>query len=332
MGARHTRREHEMNARTRSRRLGLAGLLAAVAVTLAVAVVSATADPAAGRTASSALKATSIYDWKILDSDPVLVDKRLVRLQNQTNNQCLVYGSRPVGINLKWHGCDINPNVFFTGESGNPSYPFITFDEPVAVHIAGGGYLYYSSRPFGINLKWSSTPKYEWLIRGASGHQVATGSKVALYNTTTHDYVVYCTREFGINLRWAKDCFASPSTTASVSHAARMGPFALPGDQPCTGNTTWRFEPLHLTGSSGQSTTLTFTRSYSVTPTRIGAEADYWCIFSTVTGNLRIGTWRIHALTPVWGASCDVTLRAGNQVVNFTSGRAGCSTDPFEWP
>jgi hypothetical protein len=196
-----------MNARIQSR-VGLAGLLAAVAVAFAVAAaVSATVGSAAGRTPST--KASSIYDWKILDEDPVVLDKKLVRLQNSTNDQCLVYGSRPFGINLKWRGCQVGgPNIYFRRKSGNASDP-ITFDEPVAIYVTGGFYLYYHWRPLGINLKWSNTPKYDWQIRslGGTGHPVPTRfQNVGLFNLTTRDYVVYCTRPIGINLRWARDC------------------------------------------------------------------------------------------------------------------------------
>jgi hypothetical protein len=192
----------------RSRRVGMAALLATAALALAVAAaVSATAGSAAGRTSST--KASSIYDWTILGDDPLVLDKKLIRLQNSTSKMCLVYGSRPFGINLKWRNCQASgPNIFFRRKSGNASDP-ITFDEPVAIYVAGGFYLYYASRPFGINLKWSNTPKYDWQIRslGGTGHPVPTKfQNVGFFNLTARDYVVYCTRPFGINLRWARDC------------------------------------------------------------------------------------------------------------------------------
>jgi hypothetical protein len=197
-----------LKAHIRSRRLGVAGLLAAAAVALAVAAtLSATAESADGGTVSTAAKAKSIYDWRILGEGPVVRDKKFYRLQNQTNNLCLVYGWRPLGINLKWGGCQAaSPNVFFRRRSGNASDP-ITFDEPVAIYVTGGFYLYYGWRQFGINLKWSNTPKYEWLIRNGGGRPVPTNYlNVALFNQTTRDYVVYCERPIGINLRWARDC------------------------------------------------------------------------------------------------------------------------------
>jgi hypothetical protein len=192
----------------RGRRLGLVGLFASAVVAVAVAAaLSATAKSAGGSTHSTAAKAKSIYDWKILGEDPLVLDKKFHRLQNQTNSLCLIYGWRPLGINLKWSGCQAgSPNVFFRRKSGNASDP-IVFDEPVALYVTRGFYLYYGRRQFGINLKWSNTPKYEWLIRSASGRPVPTNYvDVALFNQTTRDYVVYCTRPIGINLRWARDC------------------------------------------------------------------------------------------------------------------------------
>jgi hypothetical protein len=286
-----------------------------------------------GSSAPQIPAATAPVEWTAMtggESGAAINDGQKVALRNYTNpsGNAIYYHVRKYGINLDWRSWIEGRNVWFKRlATGGGS---ALYGERVAIGVDHGGYLRYAVRPTGINLKWSSSPVYEWEIRGdigvSLGRPVRNSQTISLYNRTVGKYMVYGTRPKGINLVWWPK--TPTTTTATVSHSARMGPFALPGDQPCTGDITWRFEPVSLTGSTGQNTTQNFTRSYSVTPTLMG---DYYCIFSTLTGNLRLGTWRIQAHTPLWATNCDVTLRAGYQIVNFTSYRAGCRTG-LDWP
>jgi hypothetical protein len=61
-----------------------------------------------------------------------------------------------------------------------------------------GGYVYYGTRRWGINLNWSSTPKYEWKVS-------KSGTLFPLRNEVIRDFVVYGRRLIGGNLCWLQD-------------------------------------------------------------------------------------------------------------------------------
>jgi hypothetical protein len=131
-----------------------------------------------------------------------------IHWKNLTIKKCLAYGERSFGINLVWRDCaEIPANIRFVRR--DYSHTSVRFYERLALWVAGGGYIRYGKREWGINLVWSSTPVFEWVIRGGStGTRVHFGSRVSLWNTTRRDDVKYCKRRWGINLRWTSDCAA----------------------------------------------------------------------------------------------------------------------------
>ena len=130
------------------------------------------------------------------------------KLVNQTIQMCLGYDERPFGINLGWQPCGwIRPNIQFVRQSSTGDQRPLVYGERLAIKVAGHGYLRYGERPLGINLVWSNTPSYEWVIRGGvRGSTVKTGKPVVLYNRIAADTLIYCKRPIGINLRWTSDC------------------------------------------------------------------------------------------------------------------------------
>jgi hypothetical protein len=298
--------------------------------TLLAAVAGSTAPVSSSAGQIAAIPAVEQpYDWTVVGgtTGAEVTDGQRFALRNRTHGEAIYYSERRFGINLKWRDSSAGNNVWFkrmaTGRGA------VQYEERVAIGVDHGGYLRYGKRPFGINLVWSSTPVYEWEIRARIGRgSVRFGHDVALYNRTYGKNVVYGDRLFGINLIWWP--IGTQATTATVSHAVRTGPYADPGNLRCTGRVDWQFEPLTLTGSTGQNTTQTFTRSYETTATLVSPN-NWYCLFFTLTGNFRAGTWRVTAQTPVWRTSCEVSLRAGTQIVNFTQNRAGCRTG-FDWP
>lgn len=127
-------------------------------------------------------------------------------LKNVTAGKHVGYGSREYGINLIWDSplpIDAGNVRFKTLGGVGPLRP----GQAVAVFVTGGGYLYYKTRKYGINLEFSKTPIYEWQVQaGAPADPIQIRTRVSLYNTKIREHVVYCKREYGINLRWAKDC------------------------------------------------------------------------------------------------------------------------------
>lgn len=79
----------------------------------------------------------------------------------------------------------------------------------VALGVGGSpSFLYYDERVFGINLKYSKSPVYEWRIIGASGElgkPIAMGETVALVNTKVKpdpDFLIYFKRPAGSDIGW----------------------------------------------------------------------------------------------------------------------------------
>jgi hypothetical protein len=287
-----------------------------VAFALAVAVL--------GLTGARGAHADSIHNWTIRSSDPfgadVMPGTTRYRLYNETTGQVVVYGERKYGINLVWEEPDGQTNIRFARQSGSGA---LKYDEPVAIYVSGGGYLIYQERDYGINLGWSSSEVYQWRIRGGTaGTAVRVGGVLGLFNTHNDRYVVYGERSYGIDLVWQQGT-GGPSSQATVAHAVRVGPFPSPGTAPCSSTITWRFTPVSLTGSSGTGTSFTVVRSYSVWPQQMGPGAWY-CVYQTSTSGLRTGAWRIEAASPVWTATCQVSLSGGTNLVHFTQYRSSC--------
>jgi hypothetical protein len=167
----------------------LVGLLALV-VALAVPGVAAAKD-----------YKLEAQQWSV--SAAALKTGTSYKFRNLANNSQLGYGKRTWGVDLDWttSGGDWQ----FMPDSGNPNIrdhrarPFGA-DEAVAIYnTKSRKFLFSESRNFGINLGWSSAPRYQWKAdRNSSG-------EVSLYNTQARDHVVYGQRPYGINLRWLKD-------------------------------------------------------------------------------------------------------------------------------
>jgi hypothetical protein len=267
-----------------------------------------------------AAEAAQVEDWRITSAGSsgtdVTVGPRF-RLHNRTIGRALVYGERRFGINLVWGDSSGIPNVRFSRSSGTGP---LRYNQLVGIHVAGGDYLRYKERPFGINLGWRSTPGNQWRIGGGEG-VVKTGEAISLYNNVEKDVMVYASRPFGINLRWFKDVSDDQVTTANANLAVRIGPFPSPGE--CSGRVVWRLTPLSLTGSAGISHAVTVDRSFNENTVSVGP-SEFYCQFDAVTGNLRTGTWRVQASTPVWNATCEASLHAGNNPVHFRQFRSSC--------
>jgi hypothetical protein len=161
-------------------------------------------------------------DYKVvLSKGSELASGASFDLQNVVSGSSLTYKRQGSfgGINLGWdtkHG----DYVSVVREAGAGS---VKYGEPVALRVRRGGdgnYLRYSKRDYGINLNWSSTPVYEWRVKGGQdGQPVKAGDVIALVSTVEKDSVVYCYRKNGAWLKWSKDC-----STAERELAKRNAP------------------------------------------------------------------------------------------------------------
>lgn len=163
------------------------------------------------------VEAASAQDWSITNTSApgaeVRTD-RTYRLFNRTHGRALVYGGQDHGINLDWASPNTTPNVRFVRRAGTGP---VQYAELVAIHVAGGGYLRYWDREYGINLVWSDTPVYEWRLYGGVG-SIKTSEPIFLYNAVEHDHVVYASRQYGIHLRWLNS--VGPRLCTSVDFSA----------------------------------------------------------------------------------------------------------------
>ena len=135
-------------------------------------------------------------------------------LFNQQINKAVGHGDRTWGVDLDW-GQDRGHWRFLRANRDHRGG--VPIGEKVAMYNTKvRRYLVYGSQKFGINLKWTSTPGYQWRL-----DKPATTGGVALFNTSQNDYVVYGKRSWGINLRWLKDLRASqPDPVGTVRDAS----------------------------------------------------------------------------------------------------------------
>lgn len=274
--------------------------------------------------------ADEVVVWKTtLGNGNFVTPNTLFRLYCITNQSYLDYYRRNRGINLAFNqGLSVS-NIKFV-RSGTATEA-IKYGEKIAIYVAGGGYLYYTRRTYGINLSYSSRPVYEWELRNASYLQTGAPNTEAirardlfsLYNAHNQGYMVYGERTWGPNLTWATT--GSPNATAEAEVSFRTGPYPFsPTSSGCTGSLTWSFTPVALTGSSGKDAPFTENRSYQTTATGTGNE--WWCVFSGKLSGIKAGEWKIKVQSPVWVTECQIRLVNGANLINFTERRQGCGT------
>jgi hypothetical protein len=183
----------------RMRAFAVAALAAIVA---ALGICGATgATQSADAATVRALSPSQVFEWNRGEAGMPQVNRRYF-LTNTRNNGVLGYQSRPLGINLGWVARNGPGNFTFSRANGHDTAR-VRPGEAVALRNTTGGFVAYGQRRWGINLVWSSTPKYQWKVG-------MVGNLMALHNSVANDYVVYARRPVGINLCWSKDVRTVP--------------------------------------------------------------------------------------------------------------------------
>ena len=125
-----------------------------------------------------------------------------------TNKQYLIWKKGMLSINLQYSSEVQNKYHFQVPD--NKQREILT-GEPVAMAIGmGEAFLYYGKQRFGINLKWSTTPLYQWRIYTASGEKnekIRAGTVCALVNVEVDpdpDFLVFLEKHVPkvIDLGW----------------------------------------------------------------------------------------------------------------------------------
>jgi hypothetical protein len=97
--------------------------------------------------------------------------------------------------------------------------------------------------------------------------------------------------------------------------------FPSHGATRCTGNITWTFTPVQLTGSQGKSDQITEAISYD----ELANVASGECVLKGGQLGLRKGNWQIAGSNV---GSCTVMLNASTTIVAFRQGNTACTHVP----
>ena len=132
---------------------------------------------------------------------------RNTNLKNSMQRKFLQHERQTFGINLGWTddasaatAARVSRWFFTRADTTRP----IRYGDTIAI---GNGqspsYVRYANRTVGINLDWSTTPRYEWkLLGGKVGQKVRSGDWLAIYNTVTKQPLIYFDRTVGGDIGW----------------------------------------------------------------------------------------------------------------------------------
>jgi hypothetical protein len=182
-----------------------------------------------------------------------------------------------------------------------------------------GEYVNYGERDYGINLKYSKRPSYEWEIRGGErGTSVNAALPMGIYNAVADDYLVNCSRDYGIDLKWARDCDRK-DTWAHVNTSYPVKVFFATKAKECEkrGSYDLKVEPVKLLGSVGQKGKINMTHHWE------NARGPGVCIVpSPQLPNLAAGVWKF-TITE-FGKTSECWLQVPTQSVFFYRGDRHC--------
>jgi hypothetical protein len=128
-------------------------------------------------------------------------------LKNKKVRKFLQHEEQDVGINLGWTD-DAEPATakkvarWFFMHKGGGNQP-LTYGEPVA--IANGkkpSFIRYKVRDIGINLDWSDTPVFEWILGGGKAGPVSPNEYLAIYNQKAGEFFIFFDRTAGADIGW----------------------------------------------------------------------------------------------------------------------------------
>ena len=147
--------------------------------------------------------------WTVVDnpSGTVMTDTPYA-VKNTKIGKQIGYEDR-TGVDLGWN----SKSRFEFRRSGRDhrAIPARSSDPVAIFDPARNKFLVNKGQTFGIDLDWSSTPKYEWRV---NPQRKADGTtSFSLYNDSARDYVVYGSRWFGINLVWSGNGFGDITFT-----------------------------------------------------------------------------------------------------------------------
>jgi hypothetical protein len=154
-------------------------------------------------------------EWVMKTGSGEVTSKTVYKLCNTQSGECLGWKEQPsgTGINMSWFEESADKQARLVKQGGGT----IQYGDTVALFVGktDDSYLCYDSRPFGINLTWSTKPCYQWRIDAPAagrtkGAALRVGDPFVLFNLTTSDKVVRCARSKsafkGAWLKWGETC------------------------------------------------------------------------------------------------------------------------------
>ncbi len=171
--------------------------------------------------------------WQLLSIEPgILQTNTYYALKNLITQKSIEYGYVKRGIQLVW-GQESFQHIIAFEMPDAPEGCNLRFGDKIAIYMKDRGYIITKSRGYGINLTWSKTPAYQWIIgrmeknpwrqpgkvayayqsvigRMEKGNRVlSAGDKFSLINTAHSEELVHFPRSNGVSLRWRTDCHNS---------------------------------------------------------------------------------------------------------------------------
>jgi hypothetical protein len=164
--------------------------------------------------------ASGLLQWYGLSGDNDGTGPLQTGLRGSDSN--LISSNERFGVNLAWTTKTSLWKV--QGQAG----PVVMYGEAVALRVWGGGWLEYGHELFGVDLKLTSTPVYQWyILGGTTGAAVdnpmsAGGLGFALWNSAANDFLVEGHQTFGVDLNWNKQTLPPAPTPPTTTAGARQ--------------------------------------------------------------------------------------------------------------
>lgn len=220
----------------------------AAAGALAVPASAFATNPVIWRTmqgSSGAGQPTDTGTYTLSDWNRIVRTYAANHVSYADTGQDLVYGNQTWGVDLNWYTPlyqDLANNPLagpgaqwrFVRQHVNPLSRQISGTEQVAIYnTASHQYLAGGNETFGVDLVWSSTPRFEWQVAtGQSNVGTNGGSFTELYNTTEQAYLIDGHETWGVDLVWLHAPFSLPYAYTPPTNPIYVGggskPPALP--------------------------------------------------------------------------------------------------------
>ena len=146
--------------------------------------------------------------WQLIASRPGNLQTNVYyALKNLITQSSLEHGYVKRGVQLVWGHDSFKPVIAFETPEGHKQCN-LRLGDKIAIRMKDKGYIMCRTAGYGINLAWSKSPAYQWIIGPLEAEKrvLTSGDKFSLYNTANKDHIVHFPRAHGVSIRWLGDC------------------------------------------------------------------------------------------------------------------------------